>query len=63
MRITIQFRANERRGKVRVPPTHLFGLVADPGVNHPLMDALACAVADETVAKDVPALQLLPLAA
>ena len=45
-----------------VPAAHGFGCVADPFVDHSLVDTFARTVADEAVAEAVPAFDDFPLA-
>ena len=49
--------------QVPIPAPHFFGLVADPGVDNSLVDALHRAIADEGVTKTVPTRNPVPLAA
>lgn len=58
-----QRRLLDIRHEVPVATTHFVGGVADPGIDEALVDAFAGAIADETVAEDVPTAEFFPLAA
>ena len=51
-----------RREKMAISFSHFLGLMSAPGVDHPLIDAFACAIRYERMPKDMPSTNFLPAA-
>jgi hypothetical protein len=48
------------RDQVPIATDHLLGLMTDPSIDHPLVDALCGAIRTERLPKDMPSPKLLP---